>query len=145
MAMTGKIRPEDVTLEERQTAKPCNFGLLYKMGNRGFYNYIRAGYQPNIKADGTTAAVLVRVRRLGGYFCAGAMRPRLQHWGSDRDWFDRTACLARSSSPLSPTNHFNGLAETGAFIPTSRSAVIRAMTLLISPAGPISRQTERNS
>ena len=42
-------------------------------------------------------------RRVGGYFCASAMRPRLQHWGSDRDWFDRTACLARSSSPLSPS------------------------------------------
>jgi len=22
------------------------------------------------------------------------MRPRLQHWGSDRDWFDRTAVRA---------------------------------------------------
>jgi len=51
-----------------------------------------------IKADGTTAAVLVRVRRVGGHFCASAMRPRLQHWGIDRDWFDRTACLARSST-----------------------------------------------
>jgi hypothetical protein len=34
------------------------------------------------------------------------LRPRLQHWGSDRDRFDRTACLVRSSSPLSPTTHF---------------------------------------
>jgi DNA polymerase I len=48
MAMTGKNRPEDITPEERQMAKPCNFGLLYRMGNRSFYNYIRAGYQPNI-------------------------------------------------------------------------------------------------
>ena len=48
MAMTGKSRSEDITPEERQMAKPCNFGLLYRMGNRGFYNYIRAGYQPNI-------------------------------------------------------------------------------------------------
>jgi DNA polymerase I-like protein with 3'-5' exonuclease and polymerase domains len=30
--MTGKNRPEDVTPEERQMAKPCNFGLLYLMG-----------------------------------------------------------------------------------------------------------------
>ena len=44
-----------------------------------------AMFDRRIKADGTTPA--------GGYFCAGAMRPRLQHWGSDRDWFDRTACL----------------------------------------------------
>ena len=45
-------RPEpgwsSITPEERQMAKPCNFGLLYRMGNRGFYNYMRAGYQPNI-------------------------------------------------------------------------------------------------
>ena len=46
--MTGKNSPEDVTPEERQMAKPCNFGLLYRMGNRGFYNYLRAGYQPDI-------------------------------------------------------------------------------------------------
>jgi hypothetical protein len=62
------------------------------MSLRGLVTFDRS-----IKADDTTAAVLVRVRRVGGYFCASAMRPRLQHWGSDRDWFDRTACLARSS------------------------------------------------
>src|SRR5207248_11387226 len=45
MAMTGKDRPEDITPEERQMAKPCNFGLLYRMGDRGFYNYLRAGFQ----------------------------------------------------------------------------------------------------
>src|SRR5262249_16195412 len=28
MSMTGKNRPEDVTKDERQLAKPCNFGLL---------------------------------------------------------------------------------------------------------------------
>jgi DNA polymerase I len=48
MAMTGKDKPEDVTPEERQMAKPCNFGLLYRMGDRGFYNYLRAGFQPDI-------------------------------------------------------------------------------------------------
>jgi DNA polymerase-1 len=48
MAMTGKDRPEDVTPEERQMAKPCNFGLLYRMGDRGFYNYLRAGFQSDI-------------------------------------------------------------------------------------------------
>jgi DNA polymerase I-like protein with 3'-5' exonuclease and polymerase domains len=52
MAMTGKTRPEDITPEERQMAKPCNFGLLYRMGNRGFYNYLRAGYQPHITYRG---------------------------------------------------------------------------------------------
>jgi DNA polymerase-1 len=36
MSMTGKNRSEDVTEDERQLAKPCNFGLLYRMGNRGF-------------------------------------------------------------------------------------------------------------
>jgi DNA polymerase I-like protein with 3'-5' exonuclease and polymerase domains len=48
MAMTGKKRPEDVTPEERQLAKPCNFGLLYRMGNNGFYNYLRAHFIPDI-------------------------------------------------------------------------------------------------
>jgi DNA polymerase I-like protein with 3'-5' exonuclease and polymerase domains len=48
LAMTGKNRPEDVTPEERQMAKPCNFGLLYRMGDRGFYNYVRAGFQADI-------------------------------------------------------------------------------------------------
>jgi DNA polymerase I-like protein with 3'-5' exonuclease and polymerase domains len=48
MSMTGKNRPEDITKEERQLAKPCNFGLLYRMGNRGFYNYLRVNYVPDI-------------------------------------------------------------------------------------------------
>jgi DNA polymerase I len=46
--MTGKNRPEDVTPEERQAAKPCNFGLLYRMGERGFFNYLRTSFEPGI-------------------------------------------------------------------------------------------------
>jgi DNA polymerase I len=46
--MTGKVRPEDVTPEERQAAKPCNFGLLYRMGARGFFNYLRTSFEPGI-------------------------------------------------------------------------------------------------
>ena len=46
--MTGKVRPEDVTPEERQAAKPCNFGLLYRMGARGFFNYLRTSFEPDI-------------------------------------------------------------------------------------------------
>jgi DNA polymerase-1 len=46
--MTGKARPEDVTPEERQAAKPCNFGLLYRMGARGFFNYLRTSFEPGI-------------------------------------------------------------------------------------------------
>jgi DNA polymerase I len=64
MAMTGKNRPEDITPEERQMAKPCNFGLLYRMGNRSFYNYIRAGYQPNITY---AEACNLRARFFEGY------------------------------------------------------------------------------
>jgi DNA polymerase I len=64
MAMTGKNRPGDVTPEERQMAKPCNFGLLYRMGDRGFYNYLRAGYQPNITY---TEACDLRARFFRGY------------------------------------------------------------------------------
>jgi DNA polymerase-1 len=48
MSMTGKNRPEDVTQDERQLAKPCNFGLLYLMGNRGFYRYLRINFVPDI-------------------------------------------------------------------------------------------------
>ena len=48
MSMTGKHRPQDVTEDERQLAKPCNFGLLYRMGDNGFYNYLRANFVPDI-------------------------------------------------------------------------------------------------
>jgi hypothetical protein len=48
MSMTGKTSPQDVTADERQLAKPCNFGLLYRMGNQGFYNYLRVNFVPNI-------------------------------------------------------------------------------------------------
>jgi DNA polymerase I-like protein with 3'-5' exonuclease and polymerase domains len=48
MSMTGKTSPQDVTADERQLAKPCNFGLLYRMGNKGFYNYLRVNFVPNI-------------------------------------------------------------------------------------------------
>ena len=47
MAMTGKRSPQDVTEDERQLAKPCNFGLLYRMGDNGFYNYLRANFVPD--------------------------------------------------------------------------------------------------
>jgi DNA polymerase I-like protein with 3'-5' exonuclease and polymerase domains len=48
MAMTGKADPADATPEERELAKPCNFGLLYRMGNNGFFNYLRANFVPDI-------------------------------------------------------------------------------------------------
>jgi DNA polymerase-1 len=48
MLMTGKNRPEDVTADERQLAKPCNFGLLYLMGNAGFYRYLRVNFMPDV-------------------------------------------------------------------------------------------------
>ena len=79
MAMTGKNRPEDITSEERQMAKPCNFGLLYRMGNRGFYNYLRAGYQPNITYE---EACNLRARFFEGY-------PDLAAWQDDYSWCSR--------------------------------------------------------
>jgi DNA polymerase I-like protein with 3'-5' exonuclease and polymerase domains len=48
MSMTGKADPADVTPQERELAKPCNFGLLYRMGNNGFFNYLRACFVPDI-------------------------------------------------------------------------------------------------
>jgi DNA polymerase I len=48
MTMAGKASPQDVTAEERQLAKPANFGLLYRMGENGFYNYVRANFLPDV-------------------------------------------------------------------------------------------------
>ena len=67
MAMTGK---KDVTTEERQMAKPCNFGLLYRMGNLGFFNYVRAGFKPDITFD--------EARELRAKFFAGY--PDMELW-----------------------------------------------------------------
>ena len=64
MSMTGKNRPEDVTKDERQLAKPCNFGLLYLMGNKGFYNYLRVNFVPNITFE---EACELRARFFAGY------------------------------------------------------------------------------
>ena len=64
MSMTGKNRPEDVTKDERQLAKPCNFGLLYRMGNRGFYNYLRVNFVPDITFEN---ACELRARFFAGY------------------------------------------------------------------------------
>ncbi len=91
MAMTGKNRPEDISSEERQMAKPCNFGLLYRMGNRGFYNYMRAGYQPNITYE---EACNLRARFFEGY-------PDLAAWQDDysrrsrQQGFNETMCGRR--------------------------------------------------
>jgi DNA polymerase I len=63
MSMTGKRRPQDVTEDERQLAKPCNFGLLYRMGDNGFYNYLRANFVPDI--------TLERACKLKAQFFAG--------------------------------------------------------------------------
>ena len=64
MSMTGKNRPEDVTKDERQLAKPCNFGLLYRMGNSGFYNYLRVNFVPDITFED---ACELRARFFAGY------------------------------------------------------------------------------
>lgn len=47
-SMMGKNRLEDVTDDERQLAKPCNFGLIYRMGNTTFYHYLRADFVSDI-------------------------------------------------------------------------------------------------
>jgi DNA polymerase I-like protein with 3'-5' exonuclease and polymerase domains len=64
LSMTGKNRPEEVTKEERQLAKPCNFGLLYRMGNPGFYNYLRSNFVPDITFED---ACELRARFFAGY------------------------------------------------------------------------------
>src|SRR4029077_15809390 len=64
MAMTGKQSQQDVTEDERQLAKPCNFGLLYRMGDNGFYNYLRANFAPNMTFE---AACDLRRNFFAGY------------------------------------------------------------------------------
>jgi DNA polymerase-1 len=64
MSMSGKNRPEDVTDDERQLAKPCNFGLLYRMGNPGFYNYLRVNFVPDITFE---HACELKARFFAGY------------------------------------------------------------------------------
>jgi DNA polymerase-1 len=73
MSMTGKNRPEDVTEDERQLAKPCNFGLLYLMGNNGFYNYLRVNFAPDITFEG---ACELKARFFAGY-------PDVARWQSE--------------------------------------------------------------
>ena len=70
MSMTGKNRPQDVTEDERQLAKPCNFGLLYRMGEEGFYNYLRANFVPDITFE---EACELRSQFFAGY-------PDLARW-----------------------------------------------------------------
>jgi DNA polymerase-1 len=70
MSMTGRNRPEDVTEDERQLARPCNFGLLYRMGDNGFYNYLRANFIPDITFE--------RACELKAQFFAGY--PDLARW-----------------------------------------------------------------
>ena len=73
MSMTGKHSPPDVTEDERQLAKPCNFGLLYRMGNNGFYNYLRANFVPNITFE---EACALKTRFFDGY-------PDLARWQNE--------------------------------------------------------------
>jgi DNA polymerase-1 len=70
MKMTGKTSPQDATEDERQLAKPCNFGLLYRMGDNGFYNYLRANFVPDITFE--------RACELKSQFFAGY--PDLARW-----------------------------------------------------------------
>ena len=64
MSTTGKNRPEDITKDERQLAKVCNFGLLYLMGNRGFHRYLRVNFVPDITFE---EACELKVRFFEGY------------------------------------------------------------------------------
>jgi len=71
--MTGKNRPEDITDDERQLAKPCNFGLLYLMGNTGFYIYLRVNFVPDITFE---TACELREKFFAGY-------PDMERWQTE--------------------------------------------------------------
>ena len=73
MSMTGKCSPQDVTEDERQLAKPCNFGLLYRMGDNGFYNYLRANFMPDVTFE---EACDLRRQFFAGY-------PDMARWQDD--------------------------------------------------------------
>ena len=73
MAMSGKNRPEDISKDERQLAKPANFGLLYLMGNRGFYRYLRINFVPDITFE---EACDLRARFFAGY-------PDMEQWQTE--------------------------------------------------------------
>ena len=70
MTMAGKANPQDVTPEERQLAKPANFGLLYRIGENGFYNYVRANFLPDVTLE---EACDLRAKFFAGY-------PDLARW-----------------------------------------------------------------
>ena len=76
MAMTGKHSPQDVTEDERQLAKPCNFGLLYRMGDNGFYNYLRANFVPDMTFEAGLRFEKKLLRRLPRLWHAGRMNMR---------------------------------------------------------------------
>jgi DNA polymerase I len=79
MTMAGKASPQDVTAEERQLAKPANFGLLYRMGENGFYNYVRANFLPDVTFE---EACDLRAKFFAGY-------PDMARWQ------DEYACACR--------------------------------------------------
>ena len=49
--MTGSL-VRRIHEDERQLAKACNFGPLYRMGDIGFYNYLRANFVPDSPLNG---------------------------------------------------------------------------------------------
>jgi uracil-DNA glycosylase family 4 len=51
MRMTGKIRAEDLTKEERKRAKPVTFGYLYGMGATKFTSYAFDNYGVKVTQD----------------------------------------------------------------------------------------------
>jgi DNA polymerase I-like protein with 3'-5' exonuclease and polymerase domains len=54
--VTGK-RIEDVTKEDRQLAKACNFGFMFGLGAKGFVHYARKLYGKEVTADDAKEAV----------------------------------------------------------------------------------------
>jgi DNA polymerase-1 len=97
--LTGKNDPDAVTKEERNQAKPANFGLVYGMSARGFYFYVRDQYQPDI----------TEAEAFDLYEATHAAYPELAEWHA----FQEAQCRADGyvSTPLGRRWHWHWLAR----------------------------------
>jgi DNA polymerase-1 len=93
MKQTGKIRPEEVTKEERKRAKPVSFGYVYGMGAKKFVGYAFDNYGIKITQDEAE-------RDRSDFF---------EDYPGLRPWHERQRRLARKyhrvNSPLGRVRH----------------------------------------
>ena len=124
MSMTGKASPR-YHQRERQLAKPCNFGLLYLMGNRGFYRYLRINFVPNITFE---EACELRARFFDGY-------PDMEQWQTSM----RVTPVSKASLKQSPVG--DGAGNGGLQIRRTSTKTRRFMERVIVVSRLVCRQS----